>query len=118
MTHDGHKYTFNGKGEFTLIKTVKDSLTVQARMVPANNSLGNASQMTVLTAIVGQQCDSDRVQFEIVENMIIVLVNGEQIDFTVVKEQEFSNVNIAGLSNRQYLLGHIFDWCESESERR
>lgn len=99
LTHDGHKYTFNGKGEFILIQTLDDSLSVQARMVPVNNSFGSNSLGTVFTAIVSRERDSDRVQFEVVGNGIIVLVNGEEIDFTIIKEQEFSNVTIYDLGN-------------------
>ena len=99
LTHDGLKYTFNGKGEFTLIQMSDDSFTIQARMVPANNSFGDDSQATVFTAIVGEQCDSDRVQLEVAENGTVVLINGEQIDFTDLKEQEFCNVTVADLGN-------------------
>ena len=102
LTHDGHRYTFNGKGEFILIQTLDDSFSVQARMVPVNNSFGNDSQGTVFTTIVSQERDSDRVQFEVVEGEIIVLVNGEQIDFTIIKEQEFSNVTIYDLRNSSF----------------
>ena len=102
LTHDGHKYTFNGKGEFILIQTLDDSFSVQARMVPVNNSLGLDSKATVFTAIVSQERDSDRVQFEVVKGGIIVLINGEQIDFKVIKEQEFSNVTIYDLGNSSF----------------
>lgn len=102
LTHDGYKYTFNGKGEFILIQTSDDSFSIQARMVQANNSLGSDFQATVFTAIVGQQCDSDRVQLEVTENGTIVLVNGEEIDFTDIKEQEFCNVTVADLGNSSF----------------
>ena len=98
LTHDGHKYTFNGKGEYFLIQTPNNSFSLQARMVP----VGNDSQGTVFTAIVSQQSDSDRVQFEVTENGTIVLVNGEQIDFMDIKEQEFFNVNVADLGNSSF----------------
>lgn len=102
LTHDGHKYTFNGKGEFTLIQTFNNSFTLQARMEPVNSSLGDDSQATVFTAIVSRQCDSDQVQFEVTENGTIALVNGEQVDFTDIKEQEFCNVNIADHGNSTF----------------
>ena len=102
LTHDGHKYTFNGKGEFILIQTLDDSFSVQARMVPINNTLGDDSLGTVFTAIVSQEHDSDRVQFEVVDDEIIVLVNGEEIDFSIIKEQEFSNVTIYDLENSTF----------------
>lgn len=102
ITHDGHKYTFNGKGEFILIQTSDDSFSLQARMIPVNNVFGNGPQATVFTAIVCKQADSDTVQFEITENGTIALINGEQIDFTDIKEQEFSNVTISDLGNSSF----------------
>ena len=98
LTHDGYKYTFNGKGEYFLIQTPNNTFSLQARMVP----IGNDSQGTVFTAIVSQQSDSDRVQFEVGENGTIVLVNGEQIDFTDIKEQEFFNVTVTDLGNSSF----------------
>ena len=98
LTHDGHKYTFNGKGEYFLIRTSDNIFSLQARMVP----VGNDSQGTVFTAIVSQQSDSDKVQFEVTENGTIVLVNGEQIDLTDIKEQEFFNVTVSDIGNSSF----------------
>ena len=102
ITLDGHKYTFNGKGEFVLIEMEDESFTLQARMVPVNSSSGNTSLATVFTAIVAKQLDSDMAQFEIAENGTMVLVNGDQIDFSAIKEQEFSNLTITDLGNSSY----------------
>lgn len=101
-TLDGHKYTFNGKGEFVLIQTSDDSFSLQARMIPVSNFRDNKFKATVFTAIVSKQGDSDTVQFEVAENGTIALVNGEQIDFMDIKEQEFSNVTITDLGNSSF----------------
>lgn len=71
-------------------------------MVPINNFHDNTSQATVFKAIVCKQGDSDTVQFEIAENGTVALVNGEQIDFTDIKEQEFSNVTIIDVGNSSF----------------
>ena len=101
ITLDGHQYTFNGKGEFVLIDTPDDSFSLQARMVPFNNT-----RATVFTAVVGRQNDSDTVQFEITENGTATLVNGEEIDLTVLKEQEFLNVLVKDLGNNTFTASY------------
>ena len=102
MTHDGYKYTFNGKGEFVLIETMQDILTLQARMLPINNSFGDDPRATVYTALVAKQNVSDTVQFEVAGNKTIVLINGEQVSFTEIKEQEFNNVTVCDLGNSSF----------------
>jgi len=42
VTLDGHKYTFNGKGEFTLVEILDNHFTLQARMVDIINENGTA----------------------------------------------------------------------------
>lgn len=102
ITLDGHQYTFNGKGEFVLIKTRDKSFSLQARMVTFNNTMGNTSQATVFKAIVGRQNDSDMVQFEVTDEGAVTLVNGEQLDFTLLKEYEFNNVIVNDLGNDRF----------------
>ena len=101
MTLDLHKYTFNGKGEYILIETVDNSFTVQGRMVETTNSFGNPiSTATVFSAIAIKQNESDTVQFELFYQQLIVLVNGERIDFDdVLTEQMFNNVTISKQGN-------------------
>ena len=65
VTLDGLEYTFNGKGEFSLIVTPDDSFTLQGRMVEATDANGTSVPATVFSAIVGRQSNSDAVQFEI-----------------------------------------------------
>ena len=55
VTLDGFKYTFNGKGEFTLIETVDNSFTLQGRMLEATDPDGSLVPATVFTAIVGSR---------------------------------------------------------------
>ena len=99
ITLDGHKYTFNGKGEFVLIQTPDDKFTLQGRMVPAEDADGSSVLATVFTAVVGKQSDSDTVQFELTENGTTAFVNGEPLDFSDLSEQEFNNVTVSDLGN-------------------
>ena len=99
VTLDGQKYTFNGKGEFTLIGTPDDSFTLQGRMIPAADTNGSAVLATVFSAIVAKQSDSDSIQFELTENGTTAFINDEPVDFSVLSEQEFNNVTVSDLGN-------------------
>lgn len=71
-------------------------------MVPFSDATGNSSQATVFKAIVSRQNDSDTVQFEITDDGLITLVNGEQVDFSFISEQEFNNVIVNDLGNASF----------------
>ena len=87
MTLDGYKYTFNGRGEFTLIEISNNSFTLQGRMVNVANQDGATARATVFSAIVAREGDSDVVQFEVlspeksmslssmVKRLILLLLN-------------------------------------------
>ena len=95
VTLDLHKYTFNGKGEFILIETDDNSFTVQGRMIEAMSSSNTVAAATVFSAIVARQFDSDPVQIELYYDELIVLINGVELDFSVLKVQRFPNVTIS-----------------------
>ena len=104
VTLDGHKYTFNGKGEFTLIETVDDSFTLQGRMVEATDARGSRIAATVFSAIVAKQTDSDTVQFVLSRRGLDVLINGVRIvDFTNIP---FNGVTVVDRGNNTY--GAVF----------
>ena len=100
ITLDGLQYTFNGKGEFSLIETESNTFTLQGRMVQAVSVSGEASLATVFSAIVGKQNDSDSVQFTLSpEGGIDIAVSGEPIDFDGMMEHSFVNVVIMDKGN-------------------
>ena len=101
VTLDGHKYTFNGKGEYILIATDDDSFTLQGRMVEALNREGENSAATVYSALVGRMTDSDTVQIELRPTGLVALVNGEEIAFenNGTELLEFQNVLIQDHGN-------------------
>ena len=101
VTLDGHKYTFNGKGEYTLIATDDDSFTLQGRMVEALNREGENSAATVYSALVGRMTDSDTVQIELRPTGLVAIVNGEEITFenNGTEVLEFQNVLIQDHGN-------------------
>ena len=105
VTLDLHKYTFNGYGEFVLIETMDDSFTLQGRMVEAttNSSLNITTTGTVFTALVAEEINSDTVQLQFNSSRgVVVLINREEIDFTTIAEQEFTNVTVRLLANNRH----------------
>ena len=103
ITFDGHRYTFNGRGEFILVETPDNSFSVQGRMLPIITPRDIESQATVFKVIVARQSDSDTVQFEIVDNCgFLALVNGEQVIFGLINTQEFNNVTVSFLGNSTF----------------
>ena len=104
MTLDGTQYTFNGHGEFILVQSLDGSLMIQARMMePSASSDSNETLSgtgTVITAIVAKHNDSDTVQFEVVNDVLIALVNGDEVDFTEATEQQYKNLTVLDKGNR------------------
>ena len=86
---DGHKYTFNGKGEFTLIQTQNNLFTLQGRFQQFNNRTA-----TVLTAIAAKEQYSDKIMIARSRRGIDAYVNGARIDLRTVGQLEFRNVTV------------------------
>lgn len=105
MTLDLLKYTFNGYGEFVLIEAVDNSFTLQARMVEAttSDSVNIPVTGTIISALAAKETYSDTVQLQLdTLRGIAVLVNGDVVDFSEIKEQEFRNVTVADLGNKMF----------------
>ena len=100
---DGTQYTFNGHGEFILVQSIDGSLMIQARMTePLSISDSNETLIgsgTVITAIVAKHNESDTVQFEVANGQLIALVNGDEIDFSELAEQQFKNLTVLDKGN-------------------
>ena len=104
VTLDGHKYTFNGKGEFTLIETEDNVFTLQGRMEAAIDPDGSPAPGTVFTAIVAKQFSTDTtVQFEVEGSGLRVSVNGGVVKFDDISEQLFDNVGLLDRGNNTIL---------------
>ena len=101
---DGTQYTFNGHGEFILVQSIDESLMVQARMTEPFSNDTNQTSGTVITAIVAKHNDSDTVQFEIADNNLKILVNGDMIDFKGLSEQQFKHLTVSQKGNQSYTV--------------
>ena len=101
MSLDGHKYTFNGHGEFTLLQSTDESVNVQLRMVKpvTNDSLFEDEGGTVVTALAAKHKHSDTVQFELIDNKLVAMVNGDLVDFNKPTEQDFKNLTVIAINN-------------------
>ena len=99
-------YTFNGKGEFILVESLDEDLMVQVRFTEPNIINGSnqtvASTGTVISALVAKHRESDTVQFEVIEDDLVTLVNGDEVDFSELSELKFNNLTVTSKGNRTY----------------
>lgn len=61
ITFDGVNYSFNGKGEYTLVKSNRTELAIQGRTEPVNGTI-NA---TIMTSVVMREASSDIIEVRI-----------------------------------------------------
>ena len=91
-----------------MAQSLDDSLMIQVRLTEALKSNYSDQTLsgsgTVITAIVAKHNDSDTVQFEMINDELIALVNGDRIDFTEFFEQQFRNLTISKKDNQTYLV--------------
>ncbi|XP_068609118.1 sushi domain-containing protein 2 [Brachionichthys hirsutus] len=78
ITFDGVSYSFNGKGEYTLVSSAKKQLTVQGRTEPVN---GTAIKATKLTAVAMKEANSDVIEVRIASGLE-VLQNQKSLSFS------------------------------------
>ena len=101
LTIDGHQYTFNGRGEFTMVNTLNNSFTIQGRMVPIVTDQGE-SKGTVLSSIAVKSTNSDIIELRCstnnYDNNITVIVNGIHRDLSIDLKHYFSGFTVEMLS--------------------
>ncbi|XP_044030297.1 sushi domain-containing protein 2-like isoform X1 [Siniperca chuatsi] len=89
ITFDGVSYSFNGKGEYTLVTSAKKRLTIQGRTEPVNGELlkafkGTTIKATKLSAVAMKEASSDVIEVRLVSghNSLEVLQNQKTLYFT------------------------------------
>ncbi|XP_008324072.1 sushi domain-containing protein 2 [Cynoglossus semilaevis] len=81
ITFDGVKYSFNGKGEYTLVTSEKKHLTIQGRTEPVNGTAVNATQ---LTSVAMREASSDVIEVRLISDHtgLEVLQNQRMLSFS------------------------------------
>ncbi|XP_062609554.1 uncharacterized protein LOC134271353 [Saccostrea cucullata] len=91
FTLDGKNYTFNGFGEYTMMKIIKEStkFDFQARTELATTANGTTINATVFSAFVAQDHTGSKVQIDMTRDKtkMIIRVNGNDLT------REFENAN-------------------------
>uniref|UniRef100_A0A4W6CR95 Sushi domain containing 2 n=1 Tax=Lates calcarifer TaxID=8187 RepID=A0A4W6CR95_LATCA len=80
ITFDGVSYSFNGKGEYTLVSSEMKQLTIQGRTEPVNETI----KATQLSAVAMKEASSDVIEVRLVSghNGLEVLQNQKTLSFT------------------------------------
>ncbi|XP_069118209.1 protein mesh-like isoform X2 [Argopecten irradians] len=92
---DGLSYTFNGVGEFVLLKNVNDTFSAQVRMEQVAGPDGALRKASVITSFSAKRYNmSDTVEVRLNSIRVAdVLINGEILDFTNYRSQHFIGVS-------------------------
>lgn len=102
VTLDGYQYTFNGRGEFTLVETPDQTFILQGRMTEPLNSTNGGG--TSFVALAMKQGGNPTIQLEIMDDNVIVFVNGEELDFAGLAEQRIGNVTVVSEGNETFAV--------------
>lgn len=97
QTLDGVEYTFNGRGEFVLIQTQNNVLTVQGRMIPLLTANG-----TVFSAIAAKQNNSDIIEFHYSVFGLRVLVSSDWVIIDNELPSHFTHVTVRNKGSNRY----------------
>lgn len=115
VTLDGLQYTFNGRGEFTLIETLDQSFTLQGRMAPPSDA--TSVRGTSLVALAMKQGSHPTVQLEVANGEFNILVGGEEVDFAGLRERRVDNVTVTNDGNATFTVRFTSGVIIQASER-
>ncbi|XP_062579175.1 uncharacterized protein LOC134241103 [Saccostrea cucullata] len=95
-TLDGKNYTFNGYGEYTMMKINTSEMTfdLQARTDLASTENGTTTNATIFSAFVAQDQTGSKVQVEMSRDKKGMIIKGNEIDLTT----KFDNANYSFLT--------------------
>ncbi|XP_034048817.1 sushi domain-containing protein 2 isoform X2 [Thalassophryne amazonica] len=83
ITFDGVSYSFNGKGEYTLVTSDAKQLTIQGRTEPVITENGTTVNATKLSAVAMREGTSDIIEVRLgsAQNVLEVLQNEKKLSF-------------------------------------
>ncbi|XP_074631718.1 sushi domain-containing protein 2-like [Acropora palmata] len=100
VTLDGTPFTFNGRGEYFILKITGVDFTLQGRMEPLTAENGSLTRATVYTAFAAKESGSDTVQIQLNgRGLVDVLLNGDMVDFNELSLLEFDGVSALQYGN-------------------
>ena len=70
---------------------------------PPTSSASNqtlAGSGTVISAIVTKHIESDTVQFELIDNRLVAIINTNEVDFTEISDLQFENLTVTSKGNK------------------
>ncbi|KAM4634094.1 sushi domain-containing protein 2-like [Polymixia lowei] len=84
ITFDGVSYSFNGKGEYSLVSSESKQLTVQGRTEPLTLRNGTTVKATKLSAVAMREGSSDIIEVRLGSSQVYleVLCNQKTLSFT------------------------------------
>ncbi|KAK7895287.1 hypothetical protein WMY93_020612 [Mugilogobius chulae] len=90
LTFDGLSYSFNGKGEYTLVSAEERGLIIQGRTEPVTD----AAKATKMTAVAMREMSSDVIEVRMSSepNRLEVLQNQQKLSFTEQSWMDLYNV--------------------------
>ena len=74
VTLDGTPFTFNGYGEYFILKVSGVDFTLQGRMEPLTGDDGRLTRATVYTAFAAKESGSDTVQVRNNVHLLIIVL--------------------------------------------
>ncbi|XP_059170016.1 mucin-4-like [Physella acuta] len=97
VTLDGKKYTFNGRGEYFLIKT--DDFVLQARTAPANTSKDVVTNATVFVAFAAKDGNATfQVELDFTYTGMIISANGADITRDFYATEDYQTQSETGVT--------------------
>ncbi|XP_071322895.1 sushi domain-containing protein 2-like [Trachinotus anak] len=92
ITFDGVSYSFNGKGEYTLVTSAEKQLTIQGRTEPVNGTI----KATTLTAVAMKEASSDviEVRLDSAHSSLEVLQNQKTLSFAEQSWMDLHGVSV------------------------
>ena len=105
ITMDGHRYTFNGRGEFVLAESNDGSFQLQGQL----GTYRDGVDATVLLAVAVRTTESENIVFRATTDGIITSVREKRVNFGAIQEQDFDGVTLVNKQNKKEIKAFFFN---------